>query len=97
MTRRRKATVTDEVTRAEVLEDVVSEVEAVEVTPEPTPPPAPQRDPNAVSLRIYITAGGRRYEHTAGFQNYAARKGLGPMSIREWRAEEARFQKLPVK
>ena len=56
-----------------------------------------KRDPNAVALRVYVTSGGKRFDKTAGFQNYAKRMGLGPMTIPEWREAEKKFQNLPVK
>lgn len=65
--------------------------------PEPTPTKKPKRDPNSVSLRIFLTAGGRKLDQMAGFQNYAKRIELGPRTMKAWNGEYEKFQKRPVK
>lgn len=103
MSRRKRTSASEDLS---VIDGVENDAKATTViTPEPktTPTPTPtvpspkKRDPNAVALRVYVTAGNKRYDKTAGFQNYAKRMGLGPMTIPEWREAEKKFQNLPVK
>jgi len=61
--------------------------------------PAPKKlypNPNAVSLRVFLTACGIKLDQMAGYQNYAIRHKLGPMTIKEWRVSYAEFLNRPM-
>ncbi len=68
---------------------------------EPEPKPEPKLtpkapNPNAVALRVYLTAGGMKLDQMAGFQNYAIRKNLTPRTMKEWRAAYEAFMNMPI-
>jgi hypothetical protein len=49
-----------------------------------------------VPLKVYITAGGRKYDQLAGFEFYAKSQGLDHLSMVEWETAFLAFMKRPV-
>lgn len=64
--------------------------------PAPSPQPVAEAVATAVPLRVFLVCCGIKWDQMAGFKAHAKRLKLGPMSILEWRAAFADFQKRPV-
>lgn len=67
----------------------------VESEPEEKPKPKPLR-PEGVSIQVFAQVGGFKPDQLAGFASYAKTKGLGPMGVKAWREEYAKFLRLPA-
>jgi len=68
--------------------------EPLTTTSESTKPAA---EPVALlSLRVFVTVAGPKWDQMAGFVNFATRAKLGPCSMAQWREHYERFQKRAV-
>ena len=50
-----------------------------------------------ISLRVYATLSGRKWDQMAGFVSYANRNKLEPMTVQSWNSVYEVFQGTPVK
>ena len=50
-----------------------------------------------VTLKIFSTVCGIKWDQLAGFKNYALREKLGPLSITDWKKELAAFRNRPTR
>ena len=51
---------------------------------------------DTVTLRVFVTLCGHKWDQMAGFVNYAQRTKLGPMSVSNWHDAYKEFQIRPV-
>lgn len=70
----------------------------VEPTPEPVvaPAPAPVEPSDLMTLRVYATIAGPKWDQMAGFVNFAMRNKLGPFTMQQWREQFERFKNRTV-
>lgn len=73
------------------------------LTPEVSEPiaavasPTPTEDPSsAMTLRVYATIAGPRWDQMAGFVAWATQRKLGPLTMSQWNAEHEKFKNRPV-
>lgn len=76
-------------------------VEIPETKPEVVPPKPvaekkPKKDPNAVTLRVFLSVAGAKQDQLAGFKHFATKQDLGPMTVKEWRQKYQDFMNRPV-
>lgn len=64
--------------------------------PEAAPKVPARPDPNAVSLRIFLTASGKKLDQMAGFQNFALKHELAPRSMKAWHDAYKEFLDRPI-
>lgn len=79
------------------IEPTTSEVPTPKPNPEVPAPVRPKIDPNAVTLRVFCTASRIKLDQLAGFQNFAIREKLGPMTMSAWFAAYQAFMQRPTK
>lgn len=67
----------------------------------PRPQPRPQPKPvepviPKIALRVFLKIAGAKWDQLAGFNHYAKRQGLGPMTVPEWREAFQTFKTKPM-
>ena len=63
------------------------------------PPQSPQvhlPPPTQVKLEVWCKLSGMKWDKLAGFKYLAKKAKLGPLTVPEWWAEWAKYQKRPV-
>lgn len=81
--------------------EIEAKAPAVAALPPPIPAipaqtPVHEPPPTRVKLEVWCQLSGIKWDKLAGFK-YLARKGkLGPLTVPEWWAEWANYQKRPV-
>lgn len=82
------------------IEDTTPKRNALVEIPTPSPKTPPKDDGGRylpkVPLRVYITAGGRKYDQLAGFEVHAKAMGLNHLSMVEWETAFEAFMGRPV-
>jgi len=71
-----------------------------EVTPDLSSPapvdPQPVSPSALMTLRVFATIAGPKWDQMAGFVSWAQQRKMGAMSMAQWKHEYAKFQTRPV-
>lgn len=60
-------------------------------------PTKPAKKEALVSLQVFATVGGPKWDQLAGFVRFAQASGLKPRTIAQWREELRKFNDRPVR
>ena len=67
-----------------------------EVAPPPAAPVGPVEPSALMTLRVFATLAGPKWDQMAGFVSWAQVKKLQPMTMGQWRVEFESFKSRPV-
>ena len=80
----------------EEVESEISEIETPKQKSSESPANLPEPEQPHISLRVYATVSGIRWDQMAGFLSHAKARNLGARSLKAWHQEYAQFMSKPV-